>query len=103
MNETFSQVGGVWLGSWSASRPLATLSGHQNALRLSCFDQDYVFLKGSITNLSKFRFISVGLLIGHTVPLYPRLIVFWVSAFPFNSRFALLKAQLEALGYEVED
>jgi hypothetical protein len=101
---TFSQVGGTWIGSWSASSPYATLSGDQDALRLSCFGQDYVFPKCSITALKKFNIlISVGLLIGHTVPLYPRSIVFWVSAGPGGSRFALLKEKLNALGFEVQD
>jgi hypothetical protein len=100
----FSRVGGIWLGSWSASSPYATLSGYKNALRLSTFGQDYVFLKSNITALGKFRFVlNVGLLIKHTVPLYPESIVFWVSALPFSSRFALLKEQLNALGYEVQD
>ena len=103
MNETFSQVGGVWLGSRSASKPLATLSGYRDALRLSCFGRDYVFPSGNIA-LSKFRFmLSVGLRIEHVIPLYPGSIVFWVSGLPFSSRFTLLKGQLNALGYEVQD
>jgi hypothetical protein len=104
VNGTFTQTGGVWLGSWSASKPFATLSAHRNALTLSCFGQDYVFLKDNINGLSKLRFMwNVGLLIGHSIPTYPSSIVFWVSGLPFSSRFALLKERLETLGYEVQD
>ena len=102
MDEQFSQVGGVWIGGKAASRPYATLYGTQNALRISCFDE-YVFPKDCITTLTKKNIlISVGLCIGHTIPLYPRSIIFWVSAGPGGSRFALLKDKLNALGYAVE-
>jgi hypothetical protein len=52
--------------------------------------------------LSRYRgFLSTGLRIDHTVPVYPDMIVFWVAVFLQESRFALLKEKLEDFGYEV--
>ena len=102
MHEPLLQEGGVWIGRKAASK-YATLYGAPNALRLSCFDE-YVFPKESIVTLRKINLlISVGLQIGHTIPLYPRLIVFWVSVGPGGSRFAILRGKLEELGYAVKD
>ncbi len=90
------------IGSKNLTTPFATLSGGQEALRLSCFRQDYVFPKSSIEVLSKHRgMFSIGLRIHHTVPLYPEFVVFWVSPFWGGARFERLKARLESLGYRV--
>jgi hypothetical protein len=104
MDSTFSEPGGARLGWLNVTVPFATLSGGRNALRLSCFDQDYVFDRTSIARLSKFRgMFSIGLQILHTLPVYPEFVVIWVSPVPWSSRFAKLKAKLESLGYEVHD
>ncbi len=77
LDATFSQKGGARVGWKNVTMPFATLSGGRDALRLSCFGQDYVFHKSNIESLSKHRgLLSVGLRIHHTVPLYPELIVF---------------------------
>jgi hypothetical protein len=102
MDSTFSEVGGARLGGQNVTLPYATLSGGRDALRLSCFGQDYVFLRTNLVSLSKFRgTFSIGLQILHTVPTYPEFVVFWISAVPWSSRFARLKTRLERLGYEV--
>ena len=99
----FSQEGGARIDSWNITAPYAVLTGHRNALRLSCWGQDYVFPKTSIVALTRHRGVfSVGLRIEHDVPLYPGYIVFWVSLVLRRSPFAHLKGQLEALGYAVE-
>jgi hypothetical protein len=99
----FSQTGGARIDSWNCSAPYAVLTAFRDALRLSCKDE-YVFPKSKIVALTRHRgLFSVGLRITHDVPLYPSFIVFWVSVVPGKKRFALLKARLAALGYEVED
>jgi hypothetical protein len=101
---TFSQTGGARIGSWNATIPYAVLSIHHDALRLSCFGQDYVFSKDNIIALTRYgRLFSIGLRIHHDVPLYPKFIVFWVSAVPMRARFARLKERLEAFGYQVTE
>lgn len=98
----FTQNGGARIDSWNTS--YATLSGYRTALRLSCLNQDYVFPVSQIVSLRRHRgLFSVGLRIDHSVPLYPGLIVFWVSLALRSSPFALLKERLEALGYEVKE
>jgi hypothetical protein len=97
---TFSMAGGVWIGWWSASYPLARLSGDRSALSLSCFRRDYVFDRGNILSLSRFRF-GGGLLIEHSVPTYPEFIVFFSPFWTRRKRFASLKDILEQLGYTV--
>jgi hypothetical protein len=48
--------------------------------------------------LSRYRgFTSSGLQIEHTVPRYPRFMLFWTFSFD------ALKAELESLGYAVRD
>jgi len=44
---------------------------------------------------------SIGLQIVHTVPTYPKFMVFWIALFWQNSRFDQLKTILESLDYEV--
>lgn len=99
---TFSIRGGAWVGWWSVTWPLARLSGDSNALRLSYFGpswirRDYVFHRSSIQSLSRLRLIGVGLRIEHTVPTYPKYVVFWVPRPGKN--FVMLKDTLERLGY----
>jgi hypothetical protein len=102
MDSTFSEPGGARLGWQNVTAPFATLSGGHDALRLSCFDEDYLFDRANIVRLSKFRgMFSIGLQILHTVPTYPEFVVSWVSVAPWGSRFARLKAKLESLSYEV--
>jgi len=102
--DNFSQIGGARTNVGNISAPYAELSVYRNSLRLSCFGQDYVLPKGSIVALTKYRgLFSTGLRIGHNIPLYPSLMVFWVSTIFGRSRFAKLKERLEAFGYEVED
>ncbi len=99
----FSQTGGARIDSSNVTAPYAVLSGHRNALRLSCWGQDYVFPKSSIVALGRHRgLFSIGLRIEHDVPLYPRYVVFWVSLALRRSPFAQLKARLNALGYAVD-
>lgn len=86
------------------SAPYAELSVYRGALRLSCIGQDYAFPKETIVALTRYRgLFSIGLRIHHSVPLYPSLMVFWVSMAFRRSRYAKLKERLEAFGYEVED
>ena len=103
MDLTFSMNGGATVGWWNVTIPFARLSGDRNALRLSCFRRDYVFDTSNIEGLSRHRgLFSIGLRIEHTVPLYPKFVVFWVSSFPWGRRFLTLKGELERLGYRVQ-
>jgi hypothetical protein len=95
-----SWTGGARLDWMNATMPLATLSGDGKALCLSCFGQEYVFLRSNIESLSKYRSIfSIGLRIQHTVPTYPQFVVFWVCSYLRSGRFSTLKNELESLGY----
>ena len=99
----FSQIGGARLDWTNVTIPFARLSGDGNGLRLSCLGRDYVFLKSNIERLSRYRgMLSIGLHIEHTVPLYPKFVVFWVSALPWGGRFLVLKEKLESAGYSVQ-
>jgi hypothetical protein len=103
-NAGFSQIGGARINSANASIPYAELSIFPNALRLTCFNQEYVFLRSNIIALAKYRgLFSTGLHIHHNVPTYPEFIVFWVSVFDWGSRFTKFKRQLQAFGYEVNE
>lgn len=104
MSWSFSQVGGVRIGWWVATIPYAVLSANEEALCISSFGHDYVFLKQSITSLRMSRGIFHAYLrIKHTVPTYPRYVGFGFRAPLWSSRFAQLKEKLEALGYEVPE
>lgn len=82
----------------------ATLSVSRDALRLWCFGRDYVFLRCQVVSLSgNWGIFNVGLRIHHTVPTYPKFVVFWFVGFPWSSRLATLKARLERLGYKVRN
>ena len=96
MDPTFSLKGGAAVDWWNVTIPFARLSGDREALRLSCFRQDYVFDRSTIESLSRYRaMFSVGLRIEHTVALYPKFVVFWVSVLPWSKRFLTLKEELE--------
>jgi hypothetical protein len=98
----FSWTGGAAVGWMTVSAPVAILSGDGDALRLSCFRREYVFLRSNIESLSKQRLLlGIGLRIRHTVPTYPQFVVFGVSSLPWSKRFSMLKKQLESLGYTV--
>jgi hypothetical protein len=104
MTATFTQTGGARLDGFNASWPFAKLSAAPETLRLSCLGRDYVFPRHSIQNLRRHTGIfSVGLRIEHRVQSVPGFVVFWASLFFWTSGFRKLKAQLESLGYEVQD
>jgi hypothetical protein len=97
MGSTFSQIGGARIGFINATWPLAQLSADRDAIALRCLFK-FTFPRQKIARLSRYRlFFSTGLQIEHTVPRYPRFMVFW--AFSFKR----LKVELEALGYTVHD
>jgi hypothetical protein len=103
-NAAFSQIGGARINLMNVTYPYAELSIFRNALRLTCLDREYVFLRGNIIALAKYRgLFSTGLNIRHSVPTYPEFIVFWVNIFGWRSRYAMLKKQLQAFGYEVNE
>ena len=102
MDSTFSQIGGARLDWMNVTIPYARLSGDGNSLRLSCSGRDHVFHSSNIESLSRYRMFSIGLRIEHTVPTYPRFVVFWVSPFPWGRGFSMLKEKLERLGYSVQ-
>jgi hypothetical protein len=96
MGSTFSQIGGARIGFINATWPLAQLSADRDAIALRCLFK-FTFPRQKIARLSRYRlFFSTGLQIEHTVPRYPRFMVFWGS-------FKRLKVELEALGYTVHD
>ena len=102
MDPTVSLKGGASIGWWNVTVPYARLSGDRNALRLSCFRQDYVFDRSNIDSLSRYRcLLGTGLRIRHTVPLYPEFVVFWASSFPWSRRCLVVEEELERLGYTV--
>jgi hypothetical protein len=104
MSTEYSQTGGARLDGFNATWPFATLSATQEALQLSCLGRDYAFPRQSIRGLRRHRGIfSVGLRIEHSVASLPPFVVFWASVFFWTSGFRKLKAQLESLGYEVQD
>jgi hypothetical protein len=71
-------------------------------MSLSAFGRDYVLPKDLIVMLKRFRFLfTVGIRIVHTVPTYPRFMVFWDAFFWDRTVFAELKAAFESLGHEV--
>src|SRR5450756_2146890 len=90
--EHFSQIGGARLDMFNASVPYAELTVFRNAIRLNCLGQEYLFAKDTIAALAKYRgLFSIGLLIRHTVPLYPKFVVFWVYLFWSRTPFEKLK------------
>lgn len=99
----FSVTGGVWTSIGRISAPFAELEVSRNAIRLSCLGDEFVFPRNSIVSLKRCRGpFAIGLRIRHTVPLYPKFIIFWVCPFFQRARFEQFKGRLEALGYEVK-
>ncbi len=97
MTSTFAQLGGARIGFVNATWPFAQLSADRDAIALRCLFK-FTFPRDSITKLGRYRgFTSSGLQIEHTVPRYPRFMVFWTFSFD------ALKGELEALGYTVRD
>jgi hypothetical protein len=102
--EHFSRTGGARLGMFNATWPYAELTVFRSAIRLNCLGQEYLFAKDRIAALAKYRALfSIGLLIRHTVPVYPKFVVFWVSLFWSRTPFEKLKEQLIEFGYEVRE
>jgi hypothetical protein len=102
MTATFSQTGGTRIGggliAFNATWPFATLYLYESELHLRFFYKDYKFPKTSIQRLRRHHGIfSAGLRIEHSVPSYPRFLVFWTFA------FQKLKTELQRPGYEVAD
>jgi hypothetical protein len=98
----FKQTGGARIGFLNATYPFALLSGDADALDLSCLGRAYHFPRSSILRLSRHRgLISVGLRIEHNQDSLPNFIVFWSSMVFWPSRFNILLAELDALGYDV--
>jgi len=99
-----SQIGGARLDMFNASFPFAKLTVFRDALRLNCLGQEYVFPRSEVAALARHRgLFSTGLLIHHSVPRYPQLVVFWVSVFWSKSRFEKLSERLRLLGYDVTE
>ncbi len=97
MTSTFAQIGGARIGFVNATWPFAQFSADRDTIALRCLFK-FTFPRDSITKLGRYRgFTSSGLQIEHTVPRYPRFMVFWTFSFD------ALKAELEALGYTVRD
>lgn len=97
MASTIFQIGGARIGFVNATWPFAQLSADRDAIALRCLFK-FRFPRHRITRLSRYRpFFSTGLRIEHTVPFYPRFMVFW--GFSFDR----MKVELEALGYTVRD
>ena len=96
MTSTCGQIGGARIGLFSATWPFAWLTADRDAIALRCLFK-FTFPREQIASLSRYRLISTGLKIEHTIPRYPKFIVFWAL------NFDMLKVDLEALGYTVSD
>jgi hypothetical protein len=81
MTLRFAQIGGARIGFINATWPFARLSADRNAIGLRCLFK-FRFPRDRITRLSRYRgFFSTGLQIEHTVPLYPKFMLFWTFDF----------------------
>jgi hypothetical protein len=82
-DEVFTQQGGYRIGrnawlSFNASWPLGSLEVRSGQLALCTITRRLVFPVTSVTAISTYYgMFSVGIRIEHTVPEYPRFIVFW--------------------------
>ena len=98
MTRTFAQIGGARIGFLNATWPFARLSADGDAIALRLLIVKFTFPREKIRRLSRYRgFMSTGLQVEHAVGHYPKFMLFWT--FDFDT----LKAELEALGYEVRD
>jgi hypothetical protein len=83
--DSFTQRGGYRVGSGAffslnATWPFGALEVVSGKLVLHCITRQFVFPEDSITGLSRYNgLFSEGLRIEHTVPGYPRFVVFWTS------------------------
>lgn len=81
----FTQTGGYRVGrnellAINASWPFGTLEVHRGQLVLRCITRLLAFPVASISRLSVHEgFLSTGLRVEHTVPEYPKFVVFWSS------------------------
>ncbi len=75
------RTGGVRIGWYHASWPLATLYADSNEIRLKVFlAEEYRFEKGQVSGIEivgSVPLISQGIKIGHIVPDYPEKIIFY--------------------------
>ena len=97
----FEQTGGYRVGrnAWlalNASWPFGSLQIRRGELVLQCLASRYRFPSESIARLSRFQGVfSCGLRIEHSIPEYPRFIVFW------SSRMSELQPRLTEAGFRL--
>src|SRR5437868_14694966 len=102
-SEIVTETGGFRVGrnAWlalNASWPFGTLEIHRDQVVLHTFWRSYTFPRSSIVLLSVFSgFFSRGLRIEHSIPTYPRFVVFWS---PHMSR---LQQRLTEVGFGIAD
>jgi|GEM_PF-1324220 len=79
----FIQRGGYRVGrstmlSFNASWPFGSIELRSGQLALHCITRRLVFPVSAVTGISiYYGMFSIGLRIEHTVPDYPRFVVFW--------------------------
>jgi hypothetical protein len=101
--QVITETGGFRVGrsallALNATWPFGTLQIHHDRLVLSTLFRRYTFLRESIVALSVFSgLFSRGLRIEHSVPDYPRFIVFW------SSHMSRLQQRLGEAGYVLAD
>jgi len=99
--EVIAETGGYRVGrtAWlalNASWPFGTLEIHSDRLVLRTLFRRYTFPRDSIVALSVFSgFFSRGLRIEHSIPSYPRFVVFW------SSHMSRLQQRLISVGFHV--
>jgi hypothetical protein len=101
--EVVTETGGFRVGrnallALNATWPFGTLEIHYDRLVLKTLFRRYTFLQESIVALSIFSgLFSRGLHIEHSVPGYPRFVVFW------SSHMSRLQQRLAEAGYVLAD
>ena len=101
--EVIVQTGGYRLGrtAWlalNATWPFGALEVHRDRLVLRTLFRRYTFPRDCIIALSVFAgFFSRGLRIEHSIPSYPRFVVFW------SSQMSRLQQRLTQVGFHVAD
>ncbi len=82
-SNSFTQQGGYRVGrnallSFNASWPFGSVELRSGQLALHCITRRLVFPVSSVTSVSTYHgLFSVGVRIEHTIPDYPRFVVFW--------------------------
>jgi hypothetical protein len=82
-DEIFTQEGGYRVGrsallSFNASWPFGSVEVRSGQLVLYCITRRLLFPVAAVANISVYHgFFSVGVRIEHTIPDYPRFVVFW--------------------------